>query len=214
MCTAPGSAPCSYSSGSRTSSTTAPGCGDGGLGLGGVDLADAALGLVEQLAEAGHGRKAYLAGVRNSTKRRQHLADRLPEHGVGDAVEGRRLAVDDHQPGAGPLASGHDAGDRVDLQRGADGEEAGRHSSAASSARSRSSATRFWPKEIVADLRIPPHAGHGGSSSPARTRSSASLHRARGAAGEARPLPHVAVDLDDPGRVDAGGAGAGRRRSG
>ncbi len=53
-------------------------------------------------------------------------------------------------------------------------------SAAARSARTRSSATRLWPKLMVADLRIPPHgrppsspvvARHAGSASPARTRS-------------------------------------------
>ena len=38
----------------------------------------------------------------------------------------------------------------------------------------RSSGTRFSPKLIVADFRMPPHATHAGSSSPARTRSSVS----------------------------------------
>ena len=44
---------------------------------------------------------------------------------------------------------------------------------AACSARRRSSGTRPWPNEIVADFRIPPHVRHGGSASPARTRASA-----------------------------------------
>ena len=41
MCTEPGMAPCSYSSGSRTSRTTAPVGFAGGFGLGGGDLSDA-----------------------------------------------------------------------------------------------------------------------------------------------------------------------------
>ena len=44
---------------------------------------------------------------------------------------------------------------------------------AARSARAMSSGTRPWPKEIVADFRMPPHVRHGGSSSPACTRASA-----------------------------------------
>ena len=36
------------------------------------------------------------------------------------------------------------------------------------------SGTRFWPKEIVSLLMIPPQTRQGGSSSPARTRSSVS----------------------------------------
>jgi hypothetical protein len=44
---------------------------------------------------------------------------------------------------------------------------------ASSWARSRSSATRFSPKLIVADLRMPPQLRQGGSSSPAWTRASA-----------------------------------------
>jgi hypothetical protein len=47
-------------------------------------------------------------------------------------------------------------------------------SAAARSARSITSGTRAWPKEMVALFRIPPQARQGGSSSPARTRSSAS----------------------------------------
>ena len=54
------------------------------------------------------------------------------------------------------------------------------HVDAASSARNRSSATRLWPKLMVADFRIPPQtapsppsttAVQAGSASPARTRS-------------------------------------------
>ena len=41
-------------------------------------------------------------------------------------------------------------------------------------ARSMTSGTSAWPKEIVSLLRIPPHTSHGGSSSPARTRASVS----------------------------------------
>ena len=68
---------------------------------------------------------------------------------------------------------------------------------AASCARRRSAGTRFSPKEMVADLRIPPQSRHGGSSSPARTRSMVSsigpCHPHR----DALRLAQVAVDLDD-----------------
>ncbi len=87
-------------------------------------------------------------------------------------------------------------------------------SAAARSARTRSSATRLWPKLMVADLRIPPH---GRPLAPA-----AVVARARGvglaapdpvvhrlgrlavAAAEAHHLQRRAVDLDDARRIRSG----------
>ena len=71
------------------------------------------------------------------------------------------------------------------------------HRDAACCARSRSSATRFSPNEIVADLRIPPQNRHGGSSSPASTRSSVSSIGPRHPHPMHFTIAHVAVDLDD-----------------
>ena len=67
MWMAPGRAPCSYSSGSRTSSTTVPGRPTSSAAVGGVDLTDPGLGVTQQVAEARHSHKSYRAG-RHSAK--------------------------------------------------------------------------------------------------------------------------------------------------
>ena len=59
MWIAPGRVPCSYSSASRTSSTTVPGLADGLGRLGGRDLPDAGLGLLQKIAERRHGEKPH-----------------------------------------------------------------------------------------------------------------------------------------------------------
>ena len=51
-------APCSYSSGSRTSRTTAPGSCRRSSAVGGVDLGDLGLRLSQQLTETGHARNS------------------------------------------------------------------------------------------------------------------------------------------------------------
>ena len=53
----------------------------------------------------------------------QHLAEAVAEHEVGDAVEGRGLAVEDRQRGAGPERVLGERRRRVDAERRADGEE-------------------------------------------------------------------------------------------
>ena len=67
-----------------------------------------------------------------------------------------------------------------------------------------SSGTSCWPKEIVADFRIPPQVRQAGSSSPARDPGQGPLHGGPLVAGHADHLVGVAVDLDDAGRVGAG----------
>src|SRR6202167_1959249 len=74
------------------------------------------------------------------------LADRVRDHGRGGA-RGRVALL--------PIA-------RSRSQR-----------AAAMAARSNTPGNSGWPNMTVADLRMPPHRGHGGSGSPARTRSRA-----------------------------------------
>src|SRR6185369_15935880 len=58
-----------------------------------------------------------------TNERRQDLAYWLVEDEVGDVVEGRGLRVDDHERRAGVFGERNEAGRRVDLQAGADGEQ-------------------------------------------------------------------------------------------
>ena len=106
--------------------------------------------------------------------RRQQLADRAVEHGVGEAVHLGRAGVDDDDSGARRLRPRDAVGRRVDAAASTRRRAAGRTPRSPRSARSMTSGTSDWPNEIVSLLRIPPQTRHGGSSSPARTRSSAS----------------------------------------
>ena len=226
MCTAPGRAPWSYSSGSRTSSTSGAG-GDALGGAGGVDLGDLGLGGRQQVAEAWPWLKAYRPGRDSGSsagtgaapsagadQRRQELADRAVEHGVGEAVHLGRAAVDDDDPGARrpwPAARSWRPGTRCSVEPTASSRS---HSSLTCIARSITSGTSAWPNEIVSLFRIPPHTRHGGSSSPARTRSSVSSIGRRSLAVPAPRPPHRAVHLDDQLGGGARPSGAARRRSG
>ncbi len=85
------------------------------------------------------------------------------------------------------------------------------HDAAAASARNRSSATRFWPKLMVADLRMPPQATPSGQRRRARRVVLAGAHalvdglrRLAVAAGEADHVERGPMDLNDPLRVGAG----------
>ena len=221
MNTEPGMVPWSYSSCSRTSRNVR--LPEAGLGLLGCDLADALLGLAQQVAVTRHlcsllvePCKCYRRGrvfptwprigVRSaSTRTGRTSPSRSRSTNVGDAVERRRLGVEDHQDGAGPqrvLGERRPPGRRRATCRPR-GRRRRRRPRAAPA--SRSAGTRFSPNEIVADFRIPPQSRHAGSSSPARTRSSGLLHRAAPAALEALRLVHVAVDLDDDLRRGARG---------
>ena len=105
---------------------------------------------------------------------REDVAEGGVADGVGVAVERGLLGVHDHEPGAVWRARSR-AARRPGRRRATCRARGTRRSAAAACcARSRSSATRFSPKLIVADFRIPPHSRHAGSSSPARTRSSVS----------------------------------------
>src|SRR5690349_6018016 len=62
-------------------------------------------------------------GVRASENPRQGFPDRAAKHGIRDAVEGRRLRVDDDYARACVLRGRNDPGDRINLQACADGDE-------------------------------------------------------------------------------------------
>ena len=91
---------------------------------------------------------------------------------------------------------------------------------AASSARTRSSATRLWPKLMVADFRMPPQRRPPPTPPCSRVGLAGPhpvvhrLGRLAVAATEAHHLERRAVDLDDAGRVAARPSGAARRCSG
>ena len=98
------------------------------------------------------------------------------------------------------------------------------HDAAASSARNRSSATRFWPKLMVADFRIPPQTTPPPSPSLDHRRTGRvglagphpvvhRLGRLAVAAAQAHDLERRAVDLDDPMPGRCRPSGAARRCS-
>ena len=135
----PGMAPCSNSSGSRTSSTTVPGACAQLVGGGGVDLADLGFGLLEQVSEGGHlylcsvpaAPKGYRTGQQSSqavipAPRRcgQDLADRAPQDDPSARSSisvGSALTMTTGAPRR--AASGHHGGHRVDAEGRADGQQ-------------------------------------------------------------------------------------------
>ena len=121
---APGMAPCSNSSASRTSSTMVPGRRRSSSASAVSTWRISALVAASSSRKLGMDQKAYRSGRDFPQRRRstEELADRAPEHDVGDVVEVGRLAVDDDHGGAGPLGDRDHAGGRVDRQGRADGE--------------------------------------------------------------------------------------------
>ena len=57
------------------------------------------------------------------TDPRQHFPDRLANHGIGEIVERRGLGVDDDDARPGACGDRNEAGDRIDLQARADGQQ-------------------------------------------------------------------------------------------
>src|SRR5687768_12506621 len=120
MWTALGRAPCSYSSASRTSRTTVAGSAAMAASAAAVSTSR-----IDDLAWASRSRKVGMVGdpheeasgadSRNPAaqvdipvpgsalhQRGEHIADRLADHGIGDAVVRGGLGVDDDDSGTGP----------------------------------------------------------------------------------------------------------------
>ncbi len=112
-------------------------------------------------------------------QRGQHLADRAPDHHIGQVVHGRGLPLTMMTPAPGPRRAARRRrwGRRDSVEPTASSRSQDR---AAASARRRSAGTRLCPKLIVADLRMPPQRRQGGSSSPPPHPFDRRLHRACG----------------------------------
>src|SRR5215510_15507901 len=105
---------------------------------------------------------------------RKDYANGAAQHGSGNTVHRGRLCVQNDHPGSSRLRQEHGIGHRVNVETGADGkQQIGLFGSCM--ARSMTSGTSGWPKEMVALLRMPPQLWQAGSSSPARTRACALL---------------------------------------
>src|SRR4051812_32689695 len=124
MCTEPGTAPCSYSSGSRTSSSSAPWATRASAPAVSTSRICALVALSSSRKFAME--KSYKVGRVTAPSNRQrgdgiprrvsphdlreHLADRPPDHDVREVVHLGRLAVDDHD--RRPVAPGDGNGPR------------------------------------------------------------------------------------------------------
>ena len=174
MCIAPGIAPCSYSSGSRTSSTTVPGARRRSSGAGGVDLADLrSWSSASSSRKLRHGRKpTSRSGFRYQSDRRIQAVARARDHvreikGSTSLIEPRSTTSARSSISVGSafrmitdaplrLRDRHHAGGRDTRSASCRPRAARRTPRPPCSARSMTSGTRLWPNEIVADLRIPP----------------------------------------------------------
>ena len=199
MCSAPGRAPCSYSSGSRTSSRTVPGrrrmssavaVSTSRISLLALANRSRKLDMVEKptwwVGIALRPQSADSSPDQARHDLRQEVADRAPQHDVGEHVHLGGLGVQDDHVGAvalGDRAPRWPPGTPPRVVPTASRTSA---SSATVKARSMTSGTSDWPKEIVADLRMPPHVRQGGSSSPASHAGERSLHRCGLTAAHAR----------------------------
>src|SRR3954452_5486349 len=120
MWIASGSAPWSYSSGSRTSRTIAPAA---------MRLAASAVStsVISFLVALSRSRNVAMieslpnwSGIGYRDQGRQQVTDLTQQHRVREAIHGGRLTVHDHDPGSSRLRPRHDIRGREHGQRGTD----------------------------------------------------------------------------------------------